>query len=143
MYKQNTAPPRPRFQKTIRRRNLTLQTPPSYIKEAIAMKRTSPQYYAQHKWSILAVLIFMPFMAMLDATIVNVALPVMAKDLHTDMESVQMVVIAYLLAVVATILLFGRLGDIKGKGRLFMFGTVLFTVGSLMAGLSHDLNMLI
>ncbi|MEG2882751.1 MAG: MFS transporter [Christensenella sp.] len=143
MYKQNTTPPRPRFQKTIRRRNLTLQTPPSYIKEAIAMKRTSPQYYAQHKWSILAVLIFMPFMAMLDSTIVNVALPVMVKDLGTDMQSVQMVVIAYLIAVVASILLFGRMGDILGKGRLFMFGTVVFTVGSLMAGLSHDLNTLI
>ncbi len=107
------------------------------------MQRTSPEYYAKHKWSILAVLIFMPFMATLDGTIVNVALPVMVKDLHTDMESIQMVVIVYLIAVVASILLFGRLGDIKGKGRLFMFGTVVFTVGSLMAGLSNDLNTLI
>ncbi|MEA5003560.1 MAG: MFS transporter [Christensenella sp.] len=107
------------------------------------VQRTSPEYYAKHKWSILAVLIFMPFMATLDGTIVNVALPVMVKDLHTDMESIQMVVIVYLIAVVASILLFGRLGDIKGKGRLFMFGTVVFTLGSLMAGLSHDLNTLI
>jgi len=105
--------------------------------------RTSPEYYAKHKWSILAVLIFMPFMATLDGTIVNVALPVMVKDLKTDMESIQLVVIVYLIAVVASILLFGRLGDIKGKGRLFMFGTVVFTAGSLMAGLSHDLNTLI
>jgi len=102
-------------------------------------ERTSPEYYAKHKWSILAVLIFLPFMVTLDGTIVNVALPVMVKDLHTDMESVQMVVIVYLIAVVASILLFGRLGDIKGKGRLFMFGTVVFTIGSL----SHDLNTLI
>ncbi len=107
------------------------------------MNRTSSEYYAKHKWSILAVLIFMPFMATLDGTVVNVALPVMVKDLHTDMESVQMVVIAYLIAVVASILLFGRLGDIKGKGRLFMFGTVVFTAGSLMAGFSHDLSTLI
>ena len=105
--------------------------------------RTSPEYYAKHKWSILAVLIFMPFMATLDGTIVNVALPVMVKDLKTDMESIQLVVIVYLIAVVASILLFGRLGDIKGKGRLFMFGTAVFTIGSLMAGLSHDLNTLI
>ncbi len=105
--------------------------------------RTSAEYYAKHKWSILVVLIFMPFMATLDGTVVNVALPVMVKDLHTDMESIQMVVIAYLIAVVATILLFGRLGDIKGKGRLFMFGTAIFTIGSLMAGLSHSLEMLI
>ncbi|MEF9864123.1 MAG: MFS transporter, partial [Christensenellaceae bacterium] len=86
------------------------------------VKRTSPDYYAQHKWAILSVLIFMPFMVTLDTTIVNVALPVMVKDLHTDMESIQMVVIAYLIAVVASILFFGRMGDIKGKGRLFMFG---------------------
>ena len=105
--------------------------------------RTSLDYYAKHKWSILAVLIFMPFMVTLDGTVVNVALPVMVKDLNTDMESIQMVVIVYLVAVVASILLFGRLGDIKGKGRLFMFGTVVFTVGSLMAGLSHTLEFLI
>ena len=61
--------------------------------------RTSPEYYAKHKWSILAVLIFMPFMATLDGTIVNVALPVMVKDLKTDMESIQLVVIVYFLAV--------------------------------------------
>ncbi|MEG0914969.1 MAG: MFS transporter [Christensenellaceae bacterium] len=107
------------------------------------VKRTSPDYYAQHKWAILSVLIFMPFMVTLDTTIVNVALPVMVKDLHTDMESIQMVVIAYLIAVVASILFFGRMGDMKGKGRLFMFGTVVFTAGSLMAGLSHDLTTLI
>ena len=105
--------------------------------------RTSLDYYAKHKWSILAVLIFMPFMVTLDGTVVNVALPVMVKDLNTDMESIQMVVIVYLVAVVASILLFGRLGDIKGKGRLFMFGTVVFTAGSLMAGLSHTLEFLI
>ena len=96
---------------------------------------SSAEYYAKHKWSILAVLIFMPFMATLDGTIVNVALPVMVKDLHTDMESIQLVVIVYLIAVVATILLFGRLGDIKGKGLLFLFGTFLFTAGSLLAWL--------
>ena len=104
---------------------------------------SSAEYYAKHKWSILAVLIFMPFMATLDGTIVNVALPVMVKDLHTDMESIQLVVIVYLIAVVATILLFGRLGDIKGKGLLFLFGTFLFTAGSLLAGLSHSLPALI
>ncbi|MEG1158576.1 MAG: MFS transporter, partial [Christensenellaceae bacterium] len=106
------------------------------------VKRTSPDYYAQHKWAILSVLIFMPFMVTLDTTIVNVALPVMVQDLQTDMESIQMVVIAYLIAVVASILFFGRMGDIKGKGRLFMFGTVVFTAGSLMAGVSHDLTTL-
>nr|WP_207721682.1 MFS transporter [Christensenella tenuis] len=94
-------------------------------------------------WTILGVLIFMPFMAMLDSTIVNVALPVMATDLSVEMESVQMVVTVYLVAVVASILLFGRLGDIHGKGRIFMMGTAIFTIGSLLSGLSHSLNMLI
>ena len=112
-------------------------------KERKMTNASSAEYYAKHKWSILAVLIFMPFMATLDGTIVNVALPVMVKDLHTDMESIQLVVIVYLIAVVATILLFGRLGDIKGKGLLFLFGTLLFTAGSLLAGLSHSLPALI
>jgi MFS family permease len=77
-------------------------------------------------------------MVTLDGTIVNVALPVMVKDLIVTMESVQTVVTSYLMAVVASIR-YSRLGDAKGKGRIFMFGVATFTVGSVVAGLSHDL----
>jgi len=95
-----------------------------------------------NKWAVLAVLVTIPFMVTLDGTIVNVALPVMVKDLHTTMESIQTVVTSYLIAVVAFILLFGRMGDAKGKGRIFIFGVAAFTAGSVMAGLSHNLAML-
>jgi len=97
---------------------------------------------AKNKWAILAVLVTIPFMVTLDGTIVNVALPVMVKDLNTTMESIQTVVTSYLIAVVAFILLFGRMGDAKGKGRIFIFGVATFTAGSVIAGLSHNLVML-
>jgi EmrB/QacA subfamily drug resistance transporter len=99
-------------------------------------------YYSNNRWAVLAVLVVVPFMVTLDGTVVNAALPVMAKDLDVSMESIQTVAVAYLTAVVASILLFGRLGDAKGKGRIFIFGVAVFTIGSFMASLSRDLPML-
>lgn len=94
------------------------------------------------KWFVLACLVAIPFMVSLDGTIVNVALPVMSKDLHTTLEQMQTVVSSYLVAVVSSILLFGRLGDVVGKGRVFMFGIAVFGIGSLVAGLSHNIVLL-
>jgi drug resistance transporter, EmrB/QacA subfamily len=95
------------------------------------------------KWSILFTLVLMPFMATLDGTIVNVALPDMATALNTTTNRVQLVAIVYMLATSITVLFFGRLGDIKGKGKIFNLGTILFTLGSLLAGLSRNLEMLL
>lgn len=94
------------------------------------------------RWWILAVITFIPFMVTLDGTVVNVALPAIARDLHTTLEQAQLTVSIYLVAVVSTILLFGRLGDVVGKGRIFLIGVALFGLGSLFAGLSTSLMML-
>ena len=97
----------------------------------------------KHRWLILFTVVSMTFMCCLDSSIVNVALPVMADKLSVTMASIQWVVTSYLILISATILIFGRLGDMKGKTNIFKFGIILFTFGSLMCGLSSSLGFLV
>lgn len=95
------------------------------------------------EWAILLTVLPMTFMTTLDSSIVNVALPTMAKELNTSMAGIEWVVTSYLIVICATILLFGKLGDILGKTRIFKFGIGVFTIGSLLCGFSNTLFMLI
>ena len=95
------------------------------------------------EWAILLTVLPMTFMTTLDSSIVNVALPTMARELNTTMAGIEWVVTSYLIVICATILLFGKLGDILGKTRIFKFGIGIFTIGSLLCGLSNTLFMLI
>lgn len=95
------------------------------------------------EWTILLVILPMTFMTTLDSSIVNVALPTMAKELGTTMAGIEWVVTSYLITICALILLFGRFGDVIGKSRVFRFGIAVFTIGSLLCGLSNTLVMLI
>ena len=95
------------------------------------------------EWAILLTVLPMTFMTTLDSSIVNVALPTMAKELNTSMAGIEWVVTSYLITICATILLFGKLGDILGKTRIFKIGIGIFTIGSLLCGLSNTLFMLI
>ena len=95
------------------------------------------------EWAILLTVLPMTFMTTLDSSIVNVALPTMAKELNTSMAGIEWVVTSYLITICATILLFGKLGDILGKTRIFKFGIGIFTIGSLLCGFSNTLFMLI
>jgi len=97
----------------------------------------------KNRWMILSVVVLLPFMATLDSTIVNVALPVMINVFSVPMSSIQLIVICYLITIVSTILLFGRLGDIKGKSIIFNIGLLIFTIGSLFCGLSRNLTFLV
>lgn len=96
----------------------------------------------KNRWAILATVMLLTFMSVLDSNIVNVALPVMSKELSVSMAQIGWVVTSYLIIIVGTILVFGRLGDIQGKTRIFKFGVIVFTLGSLLCGLSHSLIML-
>lgn len=98
---------------------------------------------AKSRWIILVVVIMATFMAALDGSIVNVALPRMAKELGTSTSSIQLVVTSYLVVIVASVLIFGRLGDIFGKSKIFNIGLLGFTLGSLMCGLSQTFSLLI
>ena|SRR5437870_3770913 len=73
-------------------------------------------------------------MIILDATIVNVALPSIQRDLHFSQSSLAWVVNAYLIAFGGLLLLAGRLGDLIGRKRIFLIGLTLFTSASLRAG---------
>jgi EmrB/QacA subfamily drug resistance transporter len=95
------------------------------------------------RWLILVIVVMLTFMATLDSSIVNVALPVMAKALNVSSASIQLIVTSYLIVISATILIFGRLGDILGKTKVFKFGLALFTLGSLFCGITSSLTILV
>lgn len=92
---------------------------------------------------ILFNIALMTFMATLDGSIVNVALPTMAKKLSISTEAVSWVVSIYLLVIAGTILIFGRLGDIIGKTKIFNFGIIIFTMGSLICGIAGSFPFLL
>ncbi|WP_238884098.1 MFS transporter [Clostridium sp. YIM B02551] len=106
------------------------------------MEQTNNAVY-KRRWTILFTTVLLTFMSTLDSSIVNVALPVMAKKLSVSMASIGWVVSSYLIIIVGTILIFGRLGDIKGKTKMFKIGIVIFTAGSLLCGLANSLVMLV
>jgi len=95
------------------------------------------------RWLALYVLTLGSLMIVLDATIVNVALPSIKDDLGFSETSLAWVVNAYLLTYGGFLLLGGRLGDLYGHRRLFLFGIALFTVASLACGLSTTQWMLL
>jgi EmrB/QacA subfamily drug resistance transporter len=95
------------------------------------------------RWLALYVLTLGSLMIVLDVTIVNVALPSIKADLGFSETSLAWVVNAYLLTYGGFLLLGGRLGDLYGHRRLFLFGIALFTVASLACGLSTTQWMLI
>lgn len=97
----------------------------------------------KHRWLILVAVCMFTFMSTLDGSIVNIALPVMSKDLHIPMNQAEWVVSIYLIVICALLLLFGKLGDAYGKIRIFKIGTVLFTIGSLLCGLNSGLMFLL
>lgn len=92
---------------------------------------------------ILLNVVMMTFMATLDSSIVNVALPMMAEKLSVSTEAIAWVVTAYLIVIATTILIFGKLGDIIGKIRVFKYGIAIFTIGSLMCGLANSFTVLV
>src|SRR5512136_2988531 len=99
--------------------------------------------HATNPWLILVIVCFSQFMVVLDATVVNVALPSIQKDLGMSEANLQWVVNAYTLAFGGFLLLGGRAGDLLGRKRLFLFGLVVFTAASLLDGLSTSQGMLI
>lgn len=91
----------------------------------------------------LTVVVAMSFLATLDSSIVNIALPVMADSLKVTLFSIEWVVASYVMIICSTLLFFGRLGDIIGKSKVFRFGTLLFIIGTLLCGLCNSFFMLI
>src|ERR671921_50989 len=98
---------------------------------------------SSNRWTALYVLCVGVLMIVLDATVVNVALPTIQEDLDFSQSDLAWVVNAYLIAFGGLLLLAGRLGDLIGHRRVFMWGLGIFTVASLLCGLAQSQEMLI
>jgi EmrB/QacA subfamily drug resistance transporter len=94
-------------------------------------------------WVVLVLICIAQFMVVLDATIVNVALPSIQKDLGLSEANLQWIINAYTLVFGGFLLLGGRAGDLLGRKRLFLIGLVIFTTASLLNGLSSSEGQLI
>ncbi len=96
-----------------------------------------------NKWLVLVVVGLAQFMVILDATIVNVALPSIQHGLHFSASSLQWVVNAYTLTFGGFLMLGGRAADLVGRKRLFMAGIVVFSAASLLNGLAGSAELLV
>ena len=94
------------------------------------------------RW-VLAAAVLGSSLALLDATVVNVALPTIGRDLHTSLAGLQWIVTAYTLTLAGLILLGGSLGDRLGRRRVFLAGVVWFALASALCGVSPDIGVLI
>jgi EmrB/QacA subfamily drug resistance transporter len=90
------------------------------------------------RWWTLAAMCFALFMIMLDNTVVNVALPSIQRDLHASISGLEWTVNAYTLSFAVLLVTGGRLGDVFGRRRMFLFGVVTFGVSSGLIGLAQS-----
>ena len=95
------------------------------------------------RWGMLAVLLTGQFMALLDNTITNVALPAIGRSLHASGAELQLVVAGYIVSYATLLMTGARLGALVGRRRMFMAGVVLFTISSLACGLAPGIGALI
>ncbi|WP_243679974.1 MFS transporter [Vulcanisaeta souniana] len=90
------------------------------------------------QFMVLLLMTLSSFMVALDSTIVVLALPVMLTALHSDLSTLVWVILIYILAVTIFSTQFGKLGDLRGRARMFNLGMILFGVGSALCGLSTN-----
>jgi EmrB/QacA subfamily drug resistance transporter len=91
---------------------------------------------ANRRWWTLGAMCFALFMVMLDNTVVNVALPSIQRDLHASLSALEWTVNAYTLTFAVLLVTSGRLGDIFGRRRMFLFGVIVFALASATIGFS-------
>ncbi len=105
---------------------------PSNIKNA-------PNY----RWYVLAAVSIGTFMATLDSSIVNVALPTISGQLHSDLSILQWVVTSYLLTISSLLPVFGRTADIIGRKKVYSLGFLIFILGSVLCAAAQDIWFLV
>jgi EmrB/QacA subfamily drug resistance transporter len=93
---------------------------------------------SNRRWWTLGAMCFALFMIMLDNTVVNVALPSIQRDLHTTLSALEWTINAYTLTFAVLLVTGGRLGDIFGRRRMFLFGVVTFALSSAAIGVSPN-----
>ena len=105
----------------------------------IASLARSPRY----PWYAFAAMAIGTFASVVDHGSVGVALPTIAGHFHTDIPSVQWLVIGFAMTIIALLLPMGRLADLIGAKRVYVIGCLVFVLGSLFAGAARDLSVLI
>jgi EmrB/QacA subfamily drug resistance transporter len=104
---------------------------------------TETREYLERRWWALGLLCMTQFMVVLDASIVNIALPSIGEDVGISQENLSWVVNGYVLTFGGFLLLGGRLADLLGRRRIFMTGLVVVAVASLFAGFAPSEGVLI
>ncbi|MFD4315288.1 MFS transporter [Streptomyces sp. NPDC058548] len=97
----------------------------------------------KRRWIALAIVMTAAFMDLVDATIVNIAIPSIERDLGASFGAIQWITAGYALAFAAGLITGGRLGDIYGRKRLFLLGTAGFTLASALCGFAANQEMLV
>ena len=105
------------------------------------MPNKNPDY--SRKWAILAAVGMGVFLATIDSSIVNVALPTLVNTFDTRFATVQWVVLSYLLTLATLLLSIGRWADIVGKKSIYLVGMLIFSLGSFLCGISMSIHWLI
>lgn len=95
------------------------------------------------KWFVMAAVTMGILLATIDSSIVNIALPTLVRELNTNFSTIQWVVLVYLLTLVTLLLSIGRLADMIGKKPIYLTGFIIFTIGSMLCGLSSSVYFLI
>ena len=98
---------------------------------------------ADRRWWVLAIVVAAQFMFVVDAFVVNVAIPSIRADLHATTAEIQGVIVLYQVAFAALIITGGRLGDIRGAKPIFLLGMLGFTVTSALCSAAADPGELI
>src|ERR1700759_1974865 len=101
------------------------------------------QGFTSEMWLILATVMISSFLGRLDGSIVNLALPKIISDFGITVSQASWIATAYIIANAIFVPVFGKLGDMIGRKRLYIFGIVGFTVTSALAGLSFNFPSLI
>jgi EmrB/QacA subfamily drug resistance transporter len=109
----------------------------------LAAGRPTARGHGVNPWLVLVLVCMAQFMVILDATIVNVALPSIQTDLEMSDADLQWIVNAYTLVFGGFLLLGGRAGDLVGRKKIFLAGVVVFSVASLLNGLAPSSEFLI
>src|SRR4051812_13067175 len=117
---------------------------PVLEREATPAPDAAPANSPPPKWGVLAVVAIATFMTTLDASIVNIGLPSIARSFGIPLSGpVEWIIIGYLVVIAGTLLTFGRLSDLNGRKPIWLAGLGLFTLGSMLCGAAPSLWWLV
>lgn len=116
---------------------------PAYTSSPAEARTRRETGQARSHWTVVATVCVGATMAALDASIVNVAMPTLRSAFRRPVAEVEWVALAYLLVLASLLTVFGRLGDLLGRGRIYITGFALFGLASAACGLAPTLGTLI